>query len=30
MESLSRKEENITKDIKNLFRLKMGTKLHCN
>ena len=30
MESLSFGEENIIKDIRNLFRLKKRTKLHCN
>ena len=30
MEGLSLKEENIIKDIRNLFRLKKRTKLHCN
>ena len=30
MKSLSLEEENIIKDIRNLFRLKKGTKLHCN
>ena len=30
MESLSLEEENITKGIRNLFRLKKKTKLHCN
>ena len=30
MESLSLEEENIIKNIRNLFRLKKGTKLHCN
>ena len=30
MKSLSVEEENIIKDIRNLFRLKQGTKLHCN
>ena len=30
MESLSLEEENIIKDIRNLFRLKKRTKLHCN
>ena len=30
MESLSLKVENIIKDIRNLFRLKKRTKLHCN
>ena len=30
MESLSLEEENITKDIRNLFRLKKRTELHCN
>ena len=31
MESLSLKEENIIKNIRNLFRLKKKrTKLHCN
>ena len=29
-ESLSLKEENIIKNIRNLFRLKKRTKLHCN
>ena len=30
MESLSIEEENIIKDIRNLFRLKKRTKLSCN
>ena len=30
MESLSLKKENIMKDLKNLFRLRKRTKLHCN
>ena len=30
MESLSLEEENIIKNIRNLIRLKKGTKLHCN
>ena len=30
MERLGLTEENIIKDIRNLFRLKKGTKLHCN
>ena len=30
MESLSLEEENIIKDIRNLFRLKQKTKSHCN
>ena len=30
MESLSFEEENIIKDIRNLFRLKKRAKLHCN
>ena len=30
MESLSLKEENIIKDMRNLFKLKKRTKLHCN
>ena len=30
MESLSLEEENIIKDIKNLFRVKQRTKSHCN
>ena len=30
MESLSLEEENIIKDIRNLFRIKKRTKLHCN
>ena len=30
MESLSLDEENIIKDIKNLFRLKKTPKLHCS
>ena len=30
MESLSLEEENIIKDIRNLFRLKKRTKLHCS
>ena len=30
MERLSLEEENTMKDIKNLFRLKKSTKLHCN
>ena len=30
MEILSLKEEIITKDIRNLFKVKKKTKLHCN
>ena len=30
MESLSLEEENIIKDIKNIFRLQKKTKLHYN
>ena len=30
MKSLNLEEENITKDIRNLFRLNKRTKLHCN
>ena len=30
MESLSVEEENIIKDIRNLFRLEKRSKLHCN
>ena len=30
MESLILEEENIIKGIRNLFRLKKKTKLHCN
>ena len=30
MESLSLEEENIIKDIKNLFRVKQRTKSDCN
>ena len=30
MESLSLEEGNITKEIRNLFRRKKRTKLHCN
>ena len=30
MESLSLEEENIIKDIRNLFTLKKRGKLHCN
>ena len=30
MESSSPEEENIIKDIRNLFRLKKNTKLHCS
>ena len=30
MESLSPGEENIIKDIRNLFTLKKTTKLHCS
>ena len=30
MESSNFKEENLNKDIRNLFRLKKRTKLHCN
>ena len=30
MGSLNLKEENIIKDIRNLFRLKKRTKFHCN
>ena len=30
MESLNLEEENIIKDIRNLFRLNKRTKLHCN
>ena len=30
MESLSLEEENIIRDIRNLFRLKERTKLCCN
>ena len=30
MESLILEEENIIKGIRNLFRLKKRTKLHCN
>ena len=29
IESLSLEEENIIKDIRNLFKLKVRTKLHC-
>ena len=29
MESLSLEEEKIIKDIRNIFRLKKRTKLHC-
>ena len=30
MESLSLKEENIIKDIRNIFRLQKKTRLHCS
>ena len=30
MESLSLEEENIIKDIRNLFRVKKRTKLYCS
>ena len=30
MESLNPKEENVIKDIRNLFRQQKKTKLHCN
>ena len=30
MESLSFEKEKVIKDIRNIFRLKKRTKLHCN
>ena len=30
MESLSLEEENIIKDLRNLLRLRKGTKTHCS
>ena len=30
MESLSLEEENIIKNVRNLFKLKKRIKLHCN
>ena len=30
MESLSLEEENIIKDLRNLLRLRKGTKAHCS